>query len=673
MHLKNQPLLSLLSTVGITVLTACPAWADESKILDEVVVKDEQGKDSKALETDVQITREDITRSQPTDLKQLFSETPSVQVSGGSPASQKILVHGVDETKVNITVDGARQNQNIWHHNSDFGIDPLFLKSVDVNTGVSPADAGPGAIGGSIAFETIDAVDLLEDGRTTGALVSFGYDTNSETYRLTQSAYGNANGFDFLAALTRAEAQDYSDGDGTTEVGTAVDLWTGLAKVSYETPEGHRLSLSGEYYDDEGIRRQRVNMREVTRGGVPTGNATLSDQVMSRYSTVLKYTNEKATGLLDPEVLLYFNQTELDLSQLDGSYGRGFFTSEYHSIGGHAQNTFNFGMGSVTAGADFYHDWTDIGRDPTSSGTLNYIDERITNIGTYFQARLNPAERLEVSTGLRADYQSYRSVDEKTFENFGLSPNINLGYRLTEELTAKAGYSYVFGGIEQAETALFHAADYTYADDLKPAYAHNAKVGLEYARNGFTLGGELFYLRNINTVDLDFTVRTAPVRRSGPDLTSMGIDLHARYDWDSAYVRAAFSHSDVELDGTLVNGSTGDNLGQPVGSILTLAGAYTFQDYDFTVGTDTEIAFEYSDQDLADAGFTNPLPGYVVVNAFAEWKPDFKRTKWTLRAEANNIFDETYTARGTYSQSSVVTVPLRSPGRSFYLTATAKF
>ncbi|WP_346911627.1 TonB-dependent receptor domain-containing protein [uncultured Roseibium sp.] len=663
----------LLSTVSTVCLGASSAFAQDGQQLETVVVRDTAGEDSKSLETDVVITREDITRDQPADLKQLFSETPSVQVSGGSAASQKILVHGVDDTLVNVTVDGVRQNQNIWHHNSDFGIDPMFLKAVDVYAGVSPADAGPNALGGSIVFETIDAMDLLESGQTIGALTSFGYDTNSQTYKATQSAYGAMNGFDFLGALTRAEGQDYDDGDGNTEIGTAVDLWTGLAKASYQSQEGHRFSLSGDYYSDTGIRRQRVNIREVTRGGLPTGNVTLSDQIMSRYSTVFKYTNEKADGLFDPEVLIYFNQNELDISKLDGTYGRGFFKSTYQSVGGHVQNTFNFSMGSVTTGVDFYNDNTEIGRDPTSSGTVEYIDETVTNIGAYTQARLNLFEQVELSTGLRADFQNYDSVDNKTFDNFGLSPNITLAYEIIDGLRAKAGYSYVFGGIPQSETALFHAADYTYADDIEATYAHNAKVGLEYSSSGFTVGGELFYLKNINTAEIDFTVRTAPVVRSGPDLTSKGVDLYARYRGNGLYLNAAFSHADVELDGLSVNGATGDNLGQPVGSIISLTGAYTFEDWQLTLGASSEIALEYEDSDLTAAGFVNPLPGYAVFNTYAEWKPDFLKSKWTLRAEANNIFDETYTSRGTYSESSVVTVPLQSPGRSFYLTASAKF
>ncbi|MEO1115524.1 MAG: TonB-dependent receptor [Pseudomonadota bacterium] len=648
---------AILASVSAITLVATAAFAEDVVELDTIVVKDDAAEQFQSLETSVEISRETIEEFQPVDLKQLFQVTPSVTTAGGSPASQKFYVHGIDQSKLSVTVDGARQKNNVWHHNGNLGINPLFLKSVDINDGVAPADGGPGALGGSVAFETVDAVDLLKEGQKMGALVSFGYDTNSMTLTGTGSAYGVVDGFEYVAALTRAEGQDYDDGSGNTELGTAADLWNGLGKLAYQSQEGHRFEFSGEYFRDDGYRRLRTNMGLVS--------ADFNDNLYERLTTTFKYTLEGADGHFDPEVLLYYNRNKLERpSEPQYTRASGDFNSDLQSIGGHIQNRFHFGMGTVTAGVDFYHDHVDIER----FWFPDDADETITNVGGYVQARLSPFEQLNISTGLRADFQSYRSVDDQTFDNFGLSPNVNVGVELIEGLTANAGYAYVFGGIEQAEAALFHAGDYTYAQDLDPTAAHNAKIGLTYRYNGLTLAGDLFYINMSNPVAYNFATRT---RINGDDLISQGVDLSARYDWASAYVFAAYTHTDVKY-GDRIALSSDYNNAVPVGDLFSLGAGYTFQEWDLTIGANAEIALEYSNSDLADNGYEDPLPGYEVVNIFAEWAPQYGMTDFKLRGEVNNLFDETYYSRGTFSATSRV-IPVNSPGRSFMLTASAKF
>ncbi|MEP3047985.1 MAG: TonB-dependent receptor [Roseibium sp.] len=661
--------LTILTSASALALMAATANAQDGDELETVVVTDEKAEQFVTLETSVEISRETIERLQPQDIKQLFQVIPSIAVAGGSSASQKFYVHGIDQSKLNVTVDGARQKNNVWHHNGNLGINPMFLKSVGVNDGVAPADHGPGALGGSARFETVDAIDLLREGQKIGALVSFGYDTNFETLRATASAYGADQGFEYLAAATRGEGQDYRDGDGVVEPGTAEDLLNGLAKFGYQSQEGHRFELSGEYYKDDGYRRLRTNMGSV---GGSTG-AYFNENTYERLTTTFKYTLEGASGYLDPEVLLYFNQNKLERPNNQGyTRASGDFNTDLQSIGGHIQNRFHIGLGSVVTGLDFYHDHVDVERFHFSTDA----SENITNVGAYVQARLEPMDRLNVSTGLRADFQSYNSVDDKTFDNAGVSPNINLGYELVDGLTAKGGYSYVFGGVEQAESALFHAGEFQYSDDLKPTTAHNAKVGLAYEWNGLTLEGDLFYTKMFNTVAYSYLPSPTfypATRINGDDLISKGVDLSARYSWANAYLSAAYTHTDVGYgDRSAISGDY--NNAVPVGDILTIAGAYTFEDWDLTLGANAEIAFEYSNQDLADNSYENPIPGYEVVNVFAEWAPKFRETEFTLRGEVNNVFDETYYSRGTFhALPSRGVTPVNSPGRSFMLTATAKF
>ena len=76
-----------------------------------------------------------------------------VVVSGANrTAAQKIYVRGIEETSLNVSIDGARQGGNLYSHSGDnSNIDPFLLKQVTVEPGTGSALTGPGALGGAIA------------------------------------------------------------------------------------------------------------------------------------------------------------------------------------------------------------------------------------------------------------------------------------------------------------------------------------------------------------------------------------------------------------------------------------------------------------------------------------------------------------------------------------------
>ena len=121
------------------------------------------------------ISLEQAGRTLASDVSDLFSATPSVTVSGGGRNAQRIYLRGIEGSNLNITIDGARQGRSLFQHRGNIsGLDPDLLKQVFVQSGTD-ADSGPGALGGSIRFETVDAQDLLLGNQTTGARIKTGY------------------------------------------------------------------------------------------------------------------------------------------------------------------------------------------------------------------------------------------------------------------------------------------------------------------------------------------------------------------------------------------------------------------------------------------------------------------------------------------------------------------
>ena len=76
-------------------------------------------------------------------------------MGGGSlPAAQNSMLVGLEDTLMNVTIDGAQQAGYLFHHQGRVGIEPDIIKSVEAEAGTGAATAGLGALAGSVKFET---------------------------------------------------------------------------------------------------------------------------------------------------------------------------------------------------------------------------------------------------------------------------------------------------------------------------------------------------------------------------------------------------------------------------------------------------------------------------------------------------------------------------------------
>lgn len=664
-----RPLLA--GTAISLALSAYSSKAQESDAvqLDEVVVDVGAGADQTAGADVIDVDKEEIDRKKPKDLREVFAGEPQVQVGGAIPMTQKIYVNGVEETNLAITVDGSRQNNKVFHHNGNFIIDPALLKAATVSAGVAPADAGPGALGGSLGFETKDVADLLEEGRNFGGFVTGTWDSNSNTFGTGLSAYGRSNGFEVLGYINYANGGNFTSGGGEEMPGTGIDLLSGLGKIAYESAEGNRIELSHEHVNDDDPRPYRANFYFNRPGREPE----VRNYDLTRQNTVLTYTDTSPEGWWDPKVVIAYSATNLDtdfyfFDQVSPSIG------ETASFNGKAENRFALDMGSVTAGFDFYSDKAAFEYIDPAEGYVS--DEKATNVGIYAQARLTPWERTRLSFGGRVDNQWFTGTDGSDWTNAGVSGNVSGEYDLIPEfLTAKAGASRVWGGVGLAENFIQNPG-WDYGDGPTPVKSNNLTAGLEARFKGVTLEANIF------RTDID-DARLPVYGGPNPSVTSLmthdletrGWEVGARYDWDTGFVSVKYADVTGELDGLYPDSDIGRYLTTPLGQSIMIGAGYTFVDYGVRVGGDVEIALKNEDTTFVRPEYPEDklsLPGYEVVNAFVEWTPPSK-PNFTLRADAKNIFDEDYTNRAAYGQDFDGTIPHRDPGRSFRLSATMRF
>ncbi|CAN7677003.1 TonB-dependent receptor [Ensifer adhaerens] len=608
---------------------------------------------------EIVISSEDLKRKNPANIADVFSGEPGISVGSSLPMSQKVYVHGIEETSLAVTMDGGRQNNKVFHHNGTNLIDPGLLKAVNVDAGVAPADAGPGALAGAIAYETIDARDLL-DGDGFGGFVTSSYNFNSDTVTTGISAYGMRDGLEFLGYFNFGNGNDFTAGNGQDVEGTSTDVLSGLGKLAYEFDSGDRFEISHDRIRDDAPRPFRANIGFID--GRPPWEPRVRDYMLDRQNTVFTYTDSTPEGWWDPTLMLAYSRTEVEIPIIlpprlnIPPYPATGTTSSFN---GKFENKFSFDIGNVIAGVDFYDDKADL------DDMFDASTEKARNVGIYAQARLEPWERTRLSFGARGDTQQFTGTTGEEWNNSGLSGNVSGEYDLIEDLlTAKAGYSHVWAGIPLAENFIMNP-NWNYGSGPKPVTADNYILGLEANYNDFTVEGSVFQ----TDIDDARTPRYAVTRGiEAHDVRSRGFEIGAGYSWGDGFFKVKYANIDVEIDGKPADSDLGTYLAAPAGQIITLQAVHTLTDWGVTFGADAEIALDYDD--VADG--SKPFEGYQVFNAFVEYVPP-ERPNLLLRAELKNIFDETYSDRATYGQEFGTVTPLYEPGRSFILTAKATF
>ncbi|MTH64495.1 TonB-dependent receptor plug domain-containing protein [Paracoccus shanxieyensis] len=644
---RIPPTLVLLAALPLPALAQD---AQPSVLLDPVVVR-ARDDDGNAADrgTSEYVADAELERARMGDLRDLFSGIASVSVGGAIPVAQKIFVNGVDMLNLAVTVDGVAQNNRIFHHVSANAFDPGLMKFVRVDAGVAAADAGPNAMAGAVVMETVDAADILQDGRDIGGNARLSYADNGQTFGRSLTLAGRHGGFEWLGYLKAATGEDYETGAGVTVEGSAADMQTQLGKLAYETQDGHRVELSAQRMRDDALRPYRANF---VGDGRPF---PLRRYDTDRKTYALSYENTQTSGIWDPRAVLGWSEVDIGVAQpLDPGLGTSRGLNKTFSA--RIENRFHLNAtDSVTAGVDYY----DRESRYSDASLLGDVTEDAQNIGIYAQARLEPSDRLALSFGARWDHQDFTGTTGWDDSFSGFSGNASVSYAVTDSLKLRGGMSSVFGGVTLEDNFIFNPAwDYT---GLKAARSQNYTLGFDYEAGDLRLDGELF-LTKIN--DARFSSYRA---NDNADVESRGFNLGLGYGWADGFLRASYSHSKIKVNGAGTDSYSAVDLGAPLGGVFAIEAQQTVNA--FTFGGSIQAAQAYDDTDVdADRG----IPGYAVLNLFTEYTPP-QYDAVVIRAEVANLFDKNFADRATYGQDYSSVEPLYEPGRTFMLTAALKF
>lgn len=654
-HMKNTHLINKgKSVVAIMVAGVSLVSAEEENVdkLEPAVIVAEKVEDS--INT---ITADKINKTSANSLGDIFKSNPQVAVGGGGlPIAQKVYVRGINDFLLNVTIDGATQAGEVYHHQSRVYIDPFLLKQVQVEAGAGVATNGPGALGGAIRYETKDPSDLLRAGQDFGFSLKNGYYSNTQGWKSSLSIYGRVNNkLDYLFSLSKSQFGDFKDGNGDTTDYSSSNRQLGYFKLGYQANDAHRFELSYERSEEEGYRYNRPNL--LAAFGHPVQPNTLHNQETIRDTVTYNHMfNPADNDLIDAKMTAYYtrNDFQRDVPISEPTYGN----AGIKTLGLDVRNTSIIGNHSLTYGMDLRYDKAYVKQvNAGRFGVQPDGDENALVAGIYIQDNWRINDQWLFSIGARLDHYDHEDADGDKTDDLAFSPNIGIKHFATDELTLYANAARVERGLGVSE-AYFS----TWSDDatgLEKETANNYEVGFKYDNGTFSFGGEFFYQDIRDVISYGF------VEPLG-DIKTVGYSAHVGYRRENFTATLAVTEADPELNGETV---IYNPYGSASGRTWVLDLAYNVPDCHLSFGWRTRLV-EGLGTVKDTRGDAYKLRTYATSDVYLQWMPT-GNDDWTVNVSVNNLFDRYYKDHITLYNDWEGSQP--DPGRDVRIDLTYRF
>ena len=666
--------LSVLFSLG-----AGHAALAEEPVLEEVFVWGTQVRASS-----VSLGEEQIAIRQADHISDLLRTVPGVDVGGSHSLNQRITIRSLGDRSLRINIDGANQNNYMYHHMGNLQIHADILGSVDVDVGTnSVADGG---LGGVVRFETKDAAQLLSAGSRFGGRVQAFYGDNAaQGYSAT--TYGAPNSaLDYLVYYHNLDRDNYEVGGGKIEdrdgaeipgtdgevQGQEGELDNALVKLGWNIALGQRLEFSYERYEDEGDYSYRPDMGLATDIAISNslGLPLTYDTEFTRDTFILGYELEwsEAASL---RATLYSNESTL---WRDESGIQAVFPGDPAIVEGKAENTGVNILGRYLLDA---HELT-YGLDVIDHDTrynpdgLALAEEQATDSAVFVQDRIWLGERFALIPGLRYNYYDVDShVVEDDFSAFTAA--LAGEWSITDSLLLKLSSTQLFQGPELAEVFIGAGLNDAANPDIEAQSGYNSEFSLAYEHallgaDQFSAGFTLFHT-DIEDYVYEYASPPAEVearywKDNVGDMEIQGVEAYIGYETGNLSMLLTYSVSESELsaqreyaalEDARIDREQGDTLSANIEYYIDAWNVALHWDLLWVDGLDAAL-------DLDGATLDNAKEGYSVQNVSARWRPAFAK-RLELTVGVDNLLDEFYA-----SQSSRTGVSLHPRFGELFLT-----
>ncbi|MBL4756087.1 MAG: TonB-dependent hemoglobin/transferrin/lactoferrin family receptor [Rhizobiales bacterium] len=613
------------------------------------------------------VTREQIEQTQAGSISEVLRSIPGVEVmqNGRDPASA-INIRGLqDFGRVNVMIEGARQNFQTSGHSADgvFYLDPALVERVDVTRGPVSVIFGSGAIGGVVNFQLRDPGSFMNPGEAWAGSVTGEYDSNIDGFHLSAIAAAQPNDkIGFLGNLVFRTDSGTRDGDGVKFANSDEELVAGLGRVVFTPNDEHKIDFTylrqtNEFISGLGTRQRDTEVVDTT--------------------AVLKWTfDPRDNDWIDLRLSTYITKTETDQVRLNNGDFRSF---DIETTGIDVANTSRFDIGSVmhqvTYGGDFFQDQVTTFDQGNGGGPNAFTPTGERSVfGFFAQDEIQINDWFQVIAALR--YDEY-SLEAGGIGSSGsrVSPKITAGVTVAPGVEFFATYAEGYRAPAITETLIsgIHPGGFAFIffpnPNLRPEVAHNVEGGVNFsfdevftASDVFRAKVTVFHNKVDDFIDGVFDPFNPPPFGSFQytniaNVNLYGLEMEASYDAGDVFASASLSIIRGEND------TTGANLSNiPPDKISGMLG---FRRMDERLVFGTIVTHYWGQNRVPTGGFTSEA--YTLVDLFASYEHN---ENISFNTSIHNLFDTQYLP---YLANVPSTSAIPGPGISARIGATVRF
>lgn len=628
---------------------------------------------TKVKSSSVYVGEQSIASKQADHLSDLLRDIPGVDVGGTHSLNQRINIRGLDDTDLEVLIDGASQNNYMFHHMGNLNINPDILESVDIQVGSnSVVHSG---LGGALEFRTKSAKDLLSANEQFGGRVMAGYNSNDSQYG-TLTGYGQlTDSVDALVYASTMNRNNFEDGEGVEVLGSDGTINNVMAKLGWDVDAYQRVAVKYDAYRNHGDYTARPDMGVRTNISIGNGEVPLYDTHFDR-DTISGHYELDLGALLNVRADLYQNEQELwrtyNGATTQGTSQNTGLTLIANSLADTAgiRHQFTYGIKWIKSENDVVS---------TSADSQNVGREETDDTGIFIEDAIDFSNGLIITPGIR-----YNAYDKSSAALEGVQSwhdwqsALAAEYALTREVVIHASTTQLFKGPQPGEIFVNEQANKIRNPALRPETGRNNQAGIRYAAAN-TLGADEFrasFTAFKTTIDnyietVDYPIDECTGRgclewdQNIGTVEIDGFEASAFYVIDAFSALVTYAKSDSEKQNAML---TTEPLEREVGDSAGLTLKYFVMDYNVDLRWQWQKTFS-----------EGPKESYQVHDITAVWEPDGFDHNLNVTLGIENLFDELYVSHASRTGSSnhpvfgFLQLDDYEPGRNIKLSAAYKF